>query len=35
MPGAFLYDERVRDAVGLTALTPTAAGMPAANLRDP
>ncbi|WP_431304039.1 hypothetical protein [Sediminicoccus sp. BL-A-41-H5] len=35
MPGAFLYDERVRDAVALTALTPTAAGMPAANLRDP
>ena len=35
MPGAFLHDERVRDAVALTALTPTAAGMPAANLRDP
>ena len=35
MPGAFLYDERVRDAEALTALTPTAAGMPAANLRDP
>ncbi len=35
MPGAFLYDERVRDAVALTALTPAAAGMPAANLRDP
>jgi hypothetical protein len=35
MPGAFLYDERVRDAVALTALTPTAAGMPVANLRDP
>ena len=35
MPGAFLDDERVRDAVALTALTPTAAGMPAANLRDP
>ncbi|MCZ8146841.1 MAG: hypothetical protein O9325_03180 [Roseomonas sp.] len=35
MPGAFLQDERVRDAVALTALTPTAAGMPVANLRDP
>ena len=35
MPGAFLYDERVRDAVALTALTATAAGMPLANLRDP
>ncbi|MCZ8148367.1 MAG: hypothetical protein O9325_11040 [Roseomonas sp.] len=35
MPGAFLYDERVRDAGALTALTPTAAGMPVANLRDP
>ena len=35
MPGAFLYDERVRDAVALTALTPTAAGMTAAKLRDP
>ena len=33
MPGAFLYDERVRDAVALTALTPIAAGMPVANLR--
>ena len=35
MPGAFLYDERVRDALALTALTATAAGMPVANLRDP
>jgi hypothetical protein len=35
MAGAFLHDERVRDAVALTALTPTAAGMPVANLRDP
>jgi hypothetical protein len=35
MPGAFLYDERVRDAVALTALTPITAGMPVANLRDP
>jgi hypothetical protein len=35
MPGAFLYDERVRDAVALTGVTPTAAGMPVANLRDP
>ena len=35
MPGAFLHDERVRDAVALTALTPTSAGMPVANLRDP
>jgi hypothetical protein len=35
MPGAFLHDERIRDAVALTALTATAAGMPVANLRDP
>ena len=35
MPGAFLYDERVRDAVALTALTSTAAGMAVGNLRDP
>ena len=35
LPGAFLYDNRVRDAAALAALTPTAAGMPVANLRDP
>lgn len=35
MPGAFLHDERVRDAVALAALTPTADGMPVANSRNP
>ena len=35
MPGAFLHDERVRDAAALTTVTSTAAGMPVANLRDP